>query len=160
MKHHYHDIRDRIPIPPKWWDENGTPRYSEFAPDETADIYADECCLLLIHCQGCGRPYHVCLSQSPMKRINLADNGQPYPTLAEIAAEGNLHYGDPPNMGCCAAGAVMNSVPIRVLEFWQRHRKRFDPATGKNVLYHDWERVPELEIDMHADWWKYPEAQA
>jgi len=50
-----------------------------------------------------------------------------------------LHYGDPPQHGC--VGDTMNSVPIRVIEFWHR-----------NAQTYDWERRSELEIEMDCEW--------
>lgn len=139
MHHHFNDIVDRIPEPPKWWDTHGFPRYCDFAPRETANIYADELVLLEIACQGCGRLFTVCIAQSPLERIRL-DTDTLRPTLAEHVASGAIHYGDPPNVDCCPAGATMNSVPVRVVEFWVR-------GSG-----HSWQRDPNLEVDIDTDW--------
>jgi hypothetical protein len=46
-----------------------------------------------------------------------------------------IHYGDPPNSGCCPAGATMNCIDLRVLQFWAR--------AGST-----WVRSPELEIEL------------
>ena len=46
-----------------------------------------------------------------------------------------LHYGDPPNVGCCPAGRTMTCIDLRVLQFWARERSK-------------WERCPELEIEL------------
>jgi len=45
MLQHYEDILSRIAEPPRWFDEQGVPRYCEFAPHCIANIYADECAL-------------------------------------------------------------------------------------------------------------------
>lgn len=142
MNHHYRDITDAIGRQPLWFDEHAVPRYSEFTPDSTANIYADEAVLLLILCQGCGTEFKVCMSDSA-PRIHWAKStpgGEvvTYPPMVERVQD--LHYGDPPNMGCCGAGPTMNSVPRRVLEFWKRDRM-------------NWERVPELEVEIECDWW-------
>lgn len=126
MHHHYADIRNRIDEEPRWWDEYGTPRYCEFGPHETADIYRAEACLLLIQCQNCGRTFQVCMSWSPWE-------GEP--SLAQQVESRRIHYGDPPNVGCCAAGATMNCIDVRVLEFWHEGDAEF-------------ERVPELEKEL------------
>jgi hypothetical protein len=48
---------------------------------------------------------------------------------------GRVHYGDPPNVNCCAAGAAMNSMMHRILEYWSR-----DYEVSK-----DWQRDPTFE---------------
>ena len=125
MKHHYHDIIEKLG-PPSWWDENGTPRYCLFAPKHSADIYAQQTALLLIECQSCGQEFAVCMS-----------NGMLETTLAKQIDDHSIHYGDPPNAQCCSAGATMNSVPKRIIEFWYR------PEAV-------WQRVPEYEREIPA----------
>lgn len=129
MKHHYRDIRDRAGDP-VWHDEYGVPRYCDFTPREIADIYGDEVCLLLIRCQNCGREFRVALSWGVHDRVSGIS------PLAERVSEGTVHYGDPPNVECCPAGPTMNSIPVRVLEFWRR---------GDDFHYY---RVPDLEGDL------------
>ena len=127
MHYHYRDIRSRIAEPPKWWDEHGTPRYCDFGPGETSDIYCKECCLLRIRCQDCGAKFDVCMSW------NLLDKAMhDAASLSERIENGSIHYGDPPNDRCCAAGPTMNSEPIAVLQFWR----------SENC---EWSRVAELE---------------
>lgn len=141
MNHRYADILNRIKEEPLWWDEYAVPRYCEFGPRENANIYADEIVLLLIQCQDCGKEYRVCLSQSAMERYNPRQPDKAHPSLTRLAQDGDLHYGDPPN-NCgdrCGAGSTMNSVPVRVLEFWRRE--------GMDKV-----RVPELERDVWPDW--------
>jgi len=130
MNNEYRDIRDRIPEPPKWWDECAVPRYCDFAPQHAAFIYATEAALLLIECQGCGRQFHVCMS---------ARGG----ALAAAIRNGTLHYGDPPNAECCIAGPTMNCIDLRVVEFWRR-----EPAGVK----FDWERDGALEVELPRRW--------
>lgn len=156
MNNSYDDIRQRIKEEPKWWDEEAVPRYCDFAPRETANIYADDCCLVLIECQGCRRPFHVCFSETRQGRFSRARDRLHYAgvhepsneeyeqmmeevTLKAAIKQHLLHYGDPPNVDCCAAGSVMNSIPVQVLEFWHSNKG-------------DWERVPELEVDIWPDW--------
>ena len=141
MNHRYADILDRIPEEPLWWDENAVPRYCQFGPRENANIYADEIVLLLIQCQECAKEYRVCLSQTRYDLYNPYDPDKPYPSLTRLVQDGQIHYGDPPNdcdEGCCA-GATMNSVAVRVLEFWRK--------AGLER-----ERVPQLERDVWPDW--------
>lgn len=126
MHHDYSDIRSRISEQPRWFDEAGVPRYCEFAHDQTNFIYADTAVLLEIACQSCGRRFKVCLSEWYLSRSSLA----------EAVQNRSIHYGDPPNVGCCPAGPTMSSDSLRVLEFWM---------IGKD---HRWMRVPELEIEL------------
>lgn len=66
--------------------------------------------------------------------------------------EGTLHYGDPPNTGCCLSGASMNSEPRRILEYWSTN----DPRHVSNDVvvdvaeYFKWNRKPILEGDYHG----------
>ena len=55
-------------------------------------------------------------------------------SLARSVEDGSLHYGDPPNIGCCPSGPTMNCEDLKVLEFWVRSADSFD-----------WERKTELE---------------
>ena len=57
-------------------------------------------------------------------------------SLKDKITLGHIHYGDPPNRGCCVGGATMNSVCHRVVEFWER-RDAFQ-----------WTRDRELEVIM------------
>lgn len=139
VNHHYNDIRSRIPEPPSWWDENATPRYGTFTPDDTASIHADEIVFLRIACQNCEREFDVCMtwgrSDAVLRKVR---------PLSERVPERAIHYGDPPNIDCCPAGPTMNSVPLRVLEFW---KKAPFSADGPR-----WERVPGLEVIVTPDW--------
>lgn len=150
MLHHYNDIRSRISEPPKWWDEEGVPRYVDFAPDEVANIYAQEVALVDIACQSCGTRFKVAFSWANIEWHNGAPELHKRLTPEHIV---NLHYGDPPNVGCCPAGATMNCDDLRVLEFWRKGGEEFTKPDPKNPKlriclpgYFDWRRVPELEV--------------
>lgn len=124
MNHHYNDIRSRIAEPPRWFDENGVPRYDDFSPRDVANIYAREAVLVRIACQGCGARFDVAFSRDRIgwkcgKMVEL-------PPLADSIRDGSLHYGDPPNIGCCPAGPTMNCDDLRVLEYWRRSKSGFD----------------------------------
>lgn len=131
MKHHFDDIRSRIAEPPRWWDEHGTPRWSAFTPRETADIYARTAVLLEIACQSCGERFTVAMSESHPRTLY----GHALPSLEASVRDGSVHYGDPPNVGCCPAGATMNCDDLAVLEFWQ----------WRDL---EWERDPSLERSL------------
>jgi hypothetical protein len=125
----YTDITTRIVEAPKWWDENGVPRYSVFSPDDTPNIYAREAVLYEIECQECGQTFEVAEDWSwwPGREI----------PLSEFVKKRLLHYGDPPRHGGrkgCRAGDTMNSIPRRVLQFWS--------LAGSGG---EWIRVGELE---------------
>jgi hypothetical protein len=136
MNINYHDILSRIPEPPKWFDEHAVPRFIAFSPDQVADIYADEAVLAEVACQGCARCFSVAFSLSPMDRVRAIGV---QPRLADQIRNQTLHYGDPPNVDCCAAGPTMNSEPKRVLEYWAREG-------------FDWVRKTELEVSIEPDW--------
>ena len=146
MNNAYDDIRSRIAEPPLWWDEHAVPRYCAFGPGEVANIYADEAVLAHIRCQACQADFHVAFSSSRSERlIDLAMRTPPDesierlkaedakgPYLARVIREGIPHYGDPPNVECCAAGPTMNSDMLRVVEYWRRGD--------------EWARDPSLEV--------------
>ena len=149
MLNSYSDIRSRISEPPLWWDESGVPRYVPFAPDEVADIYADQVALVLIACQACHAEFPVAFSWSRIAFVKGEATIIGPLTLEKVQS---LHYGDPPNVGCCSGGATMNCDDLRVLEFWRRGGDEFtELRDGHRVClpgYFDWRRVPELEIAL------------
>jgi hypothetical protein len=135
----YEDIRNRIPEPPRWFDENAVPRYCDFHPSKMANIYAHEGALLRIECQGCGRPFLVAISELNAQHWMRARRGLPRITVAELIQNHEIHYGDPPNVECCRVGPTMNSIPKQVLEYWKRERL-------------EWQRDPSLELKIVAQW--------
>lgn len=158
MHQHYHDILALTDRKPVWWQEGGIPRFCEFAPQELPDIYADEAAILLIKCQACGEKFYVSMSTNQSTRFGTAlrnANGNNERALAaqdkySIAARiraGTLHWGDPPNIDCCASGASMTSELIQVVEY---HRRR-DPIYCEGGVvkdyeaYTSWRRNPDLE---------------
>jgi hypothetical protein len=174
MLHDYDDIRSRIAQRPIWWDEHGVPRYRSFRPNDLADIYAEEAALVLITCQGCGHEFRVAFSFGPSEKISsierllLIEIEKRLPqtkeeleamrkevlnrawkrTLADSIREKCLHYGDPPNIGCCPAGPTMNSEPRQVLQYW----RRFETDENGNIRSLEWHRDRSLEIDITPEW--------
>lgn len=135
MHHDYSDIMSRIPEQPAWYDQNGVPRYGNFAPEMCPNIYADTIVLLAIACQACGQPFQVELSYDAFDNLRYHERG------AEVPKPKEWEYGDPPVHGC--VGDTMNSVPIAVLECW-KHRKR---GFG-------YRRFKSLEGACNCSWWK------
>ncbi len=133
MWHCYFDILAKIDEPPSWFDEQAVPRFIAFSPNYIVHNDVSECALLLIRCQSCSASFHVAMGAGMW-----SDTLGRRPLANEIAAN-EIHYGDPPNIGCCAAGPTMNSIPVRILEYWNREWLK------------DWERDPALEVDIHRD---------
>jgi hypothetical protein len=109
MHNDYSDITSRITEPPKWWDEHAVPRYCDFGPEKVANIYADEVALVEIACQNCGRRFQVAFVADLMRHLARGGSDKPYnrDNLAQAIRGGIIHYGDPPNTGCCPAGPTM-----------------------------------------------------
>jgi hypothetical protein len=59
----YRDIREAMGTP-KWIDKHGVPRYSEFHPQDAADIYGDWVALMTVECQACGKTFQCANSIS------------------------------------------------------------------------------------------------
>lgn len=133
MHNNYSDIISRISDPILWFDERAVPRFDPFSPNNTANIYADECCLMEIDCQGCKQRFLVAMSRT--KYDIFMHNCE---SLEQEIRKQIIHYGDPPNIGCCAGGPTMNCEDVRIVEYWRRDRKSLS----------GWERVPELEINL------------
>lgn len=134
MRNEYEDIMDAVNKDPLWWDENGTPRFAPFEPRMVPDIYAREAILMLIHCQNCETEFEVSLTSGIDGYVFL---GTMFP-LADRIKSGTVHYGDPPNTNCCPVGPSMNSVPVKVLQYWRRD---YDKTFA-------WERVASLELEI------------
>lgn len=138
MHNDYSDIRVLTDQPPKWWDENGVPRYCDFHPSECANIYAREAVLFAVTCQACGRPFHVALTRDQMDAHRLQGR-----TIKDDIGTCDLHYGDPPNIGCCPAGPTMNSEPRYVISYWHKSSDTNyewvgDPVFAMKVIEPDW----------------------
>ena len=134
MKHHFNfliDAMGREENPPRWWEETGYPRWVKYHPGETSNVYADEAVLLDIACQNCDERFLVSLTSSMAS--SLFESGH-RKNIETLILEGLLHYGDPPNIGCCLAGATMNCLDLRIVEFWRK------------ADFCEWQRIPELEI--------------
>lgn len=155
MNQNYRDIISKIDITPLWFDEHGVPRYCDFAPRHLANIYAVECVLMRVSCQGCAMQFLVAMSGSHAER--LIDRS---PLLWELIEAMTIHYGDPPNVACCPAGPTMNSVPRQVIEYWRR-RTSSEPAACADDRLMVWKRDPAFDRrDIVPDWWDEPEEES
>lgn len=136
MHNGYSDIRQLVgDREPAWYDGNGTPRYCAHHPSYCPDIYANEIVLLRIACASCRRQFDVQISYSVRDWMQDLGQGDAFPrdALAQSIRAGIIHYGDPPNAGCCPSGPTMNCDDLRVLEYWRRELA-------------EWERDESLEI--------------
>lgn len=149
MKASYIDIRKKIKEEPRWFDENGVPRYDKFSPDLSPNIYAEEVVLVEIACQNCEKRFFVEMNWSKYSSILRGSKGK---SLKEIEKESfkervkswlkdkkcfPLHYGDPPhhNLGenrC--VGETENCYDLRIVEFW---RRKFE-----------WRRLRRYEVEL------------
>jgi hypothetical protein len=144
MLHDYDDIIRLSPERPKWWDANGVQRYCDFAPDQQANIYCDEAVLVLICCQACRCQFHVAFTGDRHTALFEAIKDTPKDApddqvttraetymLAARIRDGSIHYGDPPSYftdtarsrpgpHCCHAGATMNCLDLKVLQYWRK----------------------------------------
>ena len=108
MLPNYEDILSRIAEPPRWFDEQGVPRYCEFAPHHIANIYANECALLAIECQSCGRPFIVALDAAMANHKAINPKGREWRTLADIIRSHQIEYGTLPMWSAVVSGATQN----------------------------------------------------
>ncbi|MEP1963851.1 hypothetical protein [Tateyamaria sp.] len=175
MHNYYRDILSRISDPVLWFDENAVPRFDPFEPGHVANIYAHEVALVRIECQCCGHPFDVAFTtpagSKPLPSVEREDRR--YPLLRDYIRAAQLHYGDPPNIECCVAGASMNSIPRTVLEYWVQPNilgegmgsgwpRRQNPNNPDGfvqpmptIINPDalkFRREPDLQIDISPDW--------
>jgi hypothetical protein len=132
MHESYEDITSKLGRP-LWWDEVACPRYDPFHPSMCADIYAKEAVLLEIACQNCGHRFMVAMSRGPADAWMAP--------FSEQIRDGTLHYGDPPNLGCCMAGPTMNCEDLRVHQYWRYSRRKLEMI-----------RVRALEVSITPQW--------
>ena len=141
MKASFDDIRALTALDPQWYDSNGVPRYCEFRPFESPNIYAREVVFFEIACQHCGQRFLVEEHRDELQEAYRKACGAKDFHLTEAVQKHTLSYRDPPYHGC--TGDSMLSVTLRVIEFWRREPQ------------FQWARAPELEIPFPQE-----EAQA
>jgi hypothetical protein len=131
----YDDIK-KLAGEPMWYSEGGVPRYDDFHP-KLCSVYNTYVALVQIACQACQREFSAasCVDMLDMVQIKLEmPRQQERPEQDAWDLIGSFHYGDPPRHAC--VGDSMNSVPLRVLQFWKRE------------ILHDWKRDESLELSF------------
>ncbi len=129
----YRDLRERLGVP-KWIDRHGVPRYSEFSPEEAAEIYCDYVALLEVECQSCGKTFQCAKAVSWCHEA--IRHGEPFPeNTPEAMATYLFGWGDAPWHTFAGAedafdsqcsGTTM-STDIKVLGYWQKQRFEWIP---------------------------------
>ena len=142
MHVYYRDILNRISASPLWFDEHAVPRYDLFSPT-LCDIYANEAALVLIICQGCHNPFFVAFSKDRYSPLSLRDR----------IKNGSLHYGDPPNIGCCPSGPTMNCEDIKVVAYYQQENHKWKRDSSLEIALEDFDifrgEIPQAPINPH-----------
>lgn len=141
MLQDYKDIKKRIKEEPLWYDENGTPRYDDFHPTLSPNIYAYEVILMRIACQYCGKEFLVELNWHPWGYLcNPRRHRESFSNLLEMWNKGGrvtfcpVHYGDPPPHDC--VGDTMNCIDLGIVQFWRWK------------LEEGWYREKKLEVKL------------
>lgn len=128
----YDDIKSRINEEPKWYTENGVPRYCDFSPKETG-VYSHFAVLVEIECQVC---HQLFLIGEGFDRFNLQAIWQNDEDNFRIKLEDVVKtwsFGDPPRHDCEWGGDTMTSNEVRFVEVWE----------AQNGI--GWSRHPEYE---------------
>lgn len=114
MRTNYEDIIEKLGEP-LWYDVYGVPRYCPYRPEE-GTVYPEASCYMEIACQACQKSFNVVSEHDRYSGpCILPEHKEGEDTWDAV---GSFHYGDPPIHGC--VGDTMNSVPIRIIEFWRR----------------------------------------
>jgi hypothetical protein len=120
MRENYNRILLLSGQPVNWYDEYGLPRFEDFSPYSCANIHLQEAVLAEISCQGCSQLFKVAISLGAIERF---EGNKP---LCELILSKQLHYGNPPNIGCCEVGPTINSKLRRVFEYWSFDKKDWE----------------------------------
>ena len=159
MRAAYEDIRRRIADPPRWWAENGVPRYDPFRPQDCSCLTAHQVVLLRIACAACRQEFDVEIYRQQTNRFEEGKHRGDWLLPFDAVSEIRLDYGDPPRhgeepgefRGCL--GESMNSNPLRVLEAWFRDRDR------KHKEWIVWTEAGEIGEFDYDDWYRSPELE-
>lgn len=150
MHHDYSDITNLTDASPRWYDENGVPRYCAFHPSHLANIYAGEAALVLIECQGCRTEFQVAVSELNQEaKLWDASRQVRVAFLSDLILEQTLRYGDPPNTRCCAGGPSMSSISVNAIEYWIKPYIRLERGKHiKDVSLMNWVRQEGFELPI------------
>jgi hypothetical protein len=110
MNRSYDDVLALTDRKPSFFQAGGFPRWEDFRPGASTDVYARDCAIAEIACQLCDTRFHVLMESTSRDRR----------TIREEIHDRTLAYRDPPNVGCCSGGPSMTSETVRVLECWER----------------------------------------
>lgn len=116
LKPNYKDIIESAGVDPKWYDENGVPRFCEFHPWRAVRPDAHEAFLIEVGCQDCGRLFKVAMT---WLKSDAEDGVSEFSGLP-LSSGKAFQYGALPNVGCCQIGPTMSSDFVGVLEGWRR----------------------------------------
>lgn len=146
MLRSYYDIISKLGSP-KWFDNNGVPRYEDFVP-WLCGVYVDYIAYINLRCQGCNNSFMVTVERRKFRLYpEIAQTNLPNKETGDL---GDFHYGDPPrhntdgtfhpaNWDLHCVGVTMNSYPARIVEFWLKNQD------------HDWERDPTKEFEFREE---------
>lgn len=129
MLRSYEDITSAIAQPPKWYDENGVPRYCEFSINNLG-VYIKYALYGVIACQNCGQEFNVGMGYDHYEicthlqsQDELSNQACVFENKIEDLVNG-FGYGDPPRhsspSGLACAGQTMSSVEIAITQVWSR----------------------------------------
>lgn len=122
MKSNYEDILSLTNKKPLWYDQNGCPRFVEFHPSLSPNIYASNVVLLEIACQACDHTFYVEMNCSTFDGDNFAERCWRFLKDKKYPMWSPLHYGDPPIHGC--VGDTENCNDLQILQFWKKDYNR------------------------------------
>jgi hypothetical protein len=143
----YRDIREKLGIP-KWIDRNGVPRYSEFSPDQAAEIYCDWVALMEVECQCCQKVFLCANAASYSHRMIEKRYGvwpkanTPEEMLQYVEGWGDAPWHDADGNECGfssqCAGTTM-TTDHEVIKVWRRD------YNSKDGEFPGWVEVPKAD---------------
>jgi len=140
----YQDITSKLGEP-QWYDEYKVPRYSEFTPNQIAEIYADEAALVLAQCEHCHKQFKIAFSSDLLESMSA-----PYNALKNHILKNDMYCGSPPNDTCFDPAAFpYGLMPIKVPEYWciSPQTKQWERDSTYEVPLQD---PPPPPIDQHT----------
>ncbi len=142
MNRAYDDLLSLTDSKPTFYQKDGVPRWAPFHPGQSTGVYAEEAATLEVSCQSCDARFHVLIER------RSHDHG---PTIAQRIEDRSLHYGDPPNVGCCISGPSMNSEPVSILGYWRRERFEWIRDETLQIPFRRWSDPMTQEARLHVE---------